>query len=155
MNKLSVFYCCHNRLYVNSNINLVSDIDNNIIPVEINHLVSTGMTKEKEQKLDDHLHNDKLTHGMNSLANKIVAFSTYMKVAFNYKVDGKCYCHHNIPWKNHYGNVLKFDDQYNLFVYMFNENSELPPKYPMIIYKSMFRIIVDSAMRTLWKFGNK
>ena len=113
------------------------------------------MTKEKEQKLDDYLHNDKLTHGMNSLANKIVSFSTYMKVAFNYKVDGKCYCHHNIPWKNHYGNVLKFDDQYNLFVYMFNENSELPPKYPMIIYKSMFRVIVDSAMRTLWKFGNK
>ena len=155
MNKLSVFYCCHNRLYVSSNINLVSDIDNNIIPVEINHLVSTGMTKEKEQKLDDHLHNDKLTHGMNSLANKIVTFSTRIKVAFNYKVDGKCNCHQRIPWKNHYGNVLKFDDQYNLFVYMFNENSELPPKYPMIIYKSMFRVIVDSAKRTLWKFGNK
>jgi hypothetical protein len=155
MNKLSVFFCCHNRLYIDSNINEILHIDNNIIPTEINHLVSTSMTKEMIQNLDQYLYNNKLVNGLNSLANKIIAFTTLLKVAFNYKVRGKCYCHHTIPWENTYGNEITFNDQYNLFVYMFNEDSSLPPMYDLTVYKSMYRVIVHSALRTLWKFGNK
>ena len=155
MNKLSVFFCCHNRLYVDSNINNVLHIDNNIIPNELSSLISTTMTKDNENKLDEYLYNDKLANGMNSLANKIIAFSTMMKLAFNYKVRGKCLCDKNIPWENKYGKKINFNNQYNLFVYMFNENSNIPPKYNILVYKSLFRIIVHSALRTLWKFGNK
>jgi hypothetical protein len=155
MNKLSVFFCCHNRLYVDSNINTVLNMDNTIIPTVLLPLVSTSMTRDMIKILDNYLYNDKLTNGRNSLANKIIGLTTILKVSFNYKVDGKCNSDKIIPWSNSYGKKIKFNDQYNLFTYMFNENSTLPPMYPLGTYKSLYRIIVHSALRTMWKFNNK
>jgi hypothetical protein len=153
--KMSVFYCCHYRLYINKVINDVMLIDNNIIPSEIRHYVFPNMSKSMIKDLDNYLYNDKVENGLESLANKIIKFTTNLKVAFKYQIENKCYCRNKIPWDNEYGKYITAYDQYNLFVYMFNKDSKLPPMYDPVIYNSYYRNLVDSALKIMWKFGNK
>ena len=159
MSKLSVFYCCHNRLYGSKNIDDIRHLDINIIPTELKGHVFHIMSKKEEKQLDAILREDKELNGNKSLANKIIYFSTLLKVGFKYRLENKCYCKHKITWDNDYRsgkkNILDEEDHYNLYVYLFNENSELPPEYPLHIYGSLFRKVINSSLRIMWEFGNK
>ena len=153
--RLSPVYCCHNQLYINSDINQTKIIDNAIIPTELVALVSTTMTKTMIKDLENYLYNDIITNGQDSLAKKILHLAIRLKQSFEYTIQRKCYCKNTINWSNKYANnYLTSEEQYNLYIYLFNINSSLPPIYPMTTYNSLFRIILNAAINSLKKIKN-
>ena len=153
---MSVFYCCRNLIYINKNIDEVQLIDNNIIPNSIRHLIFGTMSKNNNKELFNELYQDKLENDKKSIVNKVIDFTTKLKVAFKYKIEGKCYCNNKIPWTTDLNTkYISHDDQYNLYVYMFNKDSSLPPIYDPSIYNSYYRNLVDVSLQVMWRFGNK
>ncbi len=152
--KTSVFYCCHNMMYDNATINQVKILDNTIIPIPIVSLINTTMSKTDIEILDTYLYNDIITNGRNSIAHAVIHLFIHLKQSFEYKMLRKCYCSNEIGWSNKSGKTLTSSEQFNLYLYMFNENSSLPPMYDMTTYKSLFRILYDSSIRVLNNFKN-
>ena len=152
--KTSVFYCCHNMMYDNSTINQVKILDNSIIPVSLVSLINTTMSKKDIENLDSYLYNDIIINKTESIAHKVIHLFIHLKQSFEYKMLKKCYCNNKIGWPNKYNNTLTQSEQFNLYLYMFNENSSLPPMYDIKIYKSLFRILYNSSVRVLNNFKN-
>ena len=152
--KTSVFYCCRNMMYDNATINQIKILDNTIIPTPVIPLISTTMSQTDFKNLDKYLYNDITINGRSSVAVSTITLFNHLKQSFEYKMLRKCYCSNKIGWSNKYGTSLTHTNQFNLYLYMFNENSSLPPIYNMSTYKSLFRVLYDSSIRVLNNFKN-
>ena len=153
MEHQSVYFLAHHMRYKDKKtIKDIQKLDNDIIETYISTTLSiTDYTKIYDYINQDYIDNKNKLTIYNSIAYNILYIVYRLRIAFESRVKQKDICFLKIKHKNNNknglikGGYLSPDQQFNLYIYMFNENAsvEIVNNYQ---YKSVFRYIVNITL---------
>ena len=154
MEHQSVYFLSHHMRYKdNKKINDIKQLDNDIIPIGISSLsqdyntIYTALNTDYISNINNNTRN-------NSLAFKILHLAYRLRLAFEARVREKDVCCLVVKYEPTSNSIiglinnksfLTADQQFNLYLYLFNENSSV-----LIVnndnYKSQFRNLINITL---------
>ena len=154
MEHQSVFYLANNMMYVdNKTITDIQELDTDLVPKDLSSYITS---MQNYWYIYDHIRDDLIDPNNrinlnNTLAYKILYVVYRLRIAFEYRTKQKDGCYLNIPYEPDNTNTkitnkrLTPDQQFNIYLYMFNENSmvKIPNREN---FNSKFRMIVNITL---------
>ena len=150
MENQSVFFLSHNLLYKNNKtIDEILQLDYSMLPKEIS-------IKKTYNEVYTIINNNYIIINQNknislshTLAYKILYIAFRLRVAFEAIVRGKEVCNLKIPYESKItNNTLTSDQQFNIYLYMFNKYSSIKV-VDKKKYNSIFKRLVDITLDVL------